>query len=411
MSQITFLHAADLHLDSPYIGLKHLPELLFKRVQESTFISLQRIIDVAIKKQVDFIIVAGDLYDAEQRSLKAQVRFRNEMLRLEREGIQAYIIHGNHDPLNGDWVDLDWPENVHIFKEEVEVKPFVKQGKHLANLYGFSYLHKAVTENMAVQYEKRSEECYHIGILHGTISNNKDHTPYAPFQLSDLKSKDFDYWALGHIHQKQILHDAPPIVYSGNIQGRNKKETGEKGCYYVSIGDAGCNYSFIDSADILWEPICVSISDLNSVDDLLSLCKLDIEQLRRTNQGVFVHLQISGYSELSTILQEDIMVDDMIEILQAGEDERHNFVWISSYENHTQTMDYRENLKKELHFVGDLLHQFEQYEHVDQALAPLYKHKEGRRFISPLQLDEKEALVNEAEKWIINELLHVKDRG
>jgi exonuclease SbcD len=411
MAQITFLHAADLHLDSPYIGLRHLPEQILKRVQESTFISLQRIIDIAIKKQVDFIIVAGDLYDTEQRSLKAQVRFRNEMLRLEREGIQAYIIHGNHDPLTGNWVDLDWPANVHIFRQEVEVKTFVKQGEHLANLYGFSYFHKSVTENMTVQYEKQSEGCYHIGILHGTISNNKDHTPYAPFQLADLKSKAFDYWALGHIHQKQVLNDAPPIVYSGNIQGRNKKEIGEKGCYYVSLHDAGCNYSFMQTSDILWETISISITDFNTVDELLNICKLEIEQLRRTDQGVFVHLQFNGYSELSTILQEDIMVDDMIEILQAGEDEQHNFVWISSYENLTQTIDHRENLKKELHFVGDLLHQFEQYVHIDQALAPLYKHKEGRRFTSPLQEDEKEALVNEAETWVVNELLHVKNRG
>ncbi|MFZ3589813.1 metallophosphoesterase family protein [Bacillus sp. DJP31] len=406
MEQITFLHAADLHLDSPYIGLKRLPDSLFKRVQESTFVSLQRLVTYAIKNQVDFIIIAGDLYDAEQRSLKAQIRVRNEMLRLERVGIQVYVIHGNHDPLNGNWIKLDWPSNVHIFSGEIEVKTFIKEGKHLANLYGFSYSQKAITENMAAKYEKKCDNCFHIGLLHGTISSNNEHVPYAPFQLSDLKNKDFDYWALGHIHQKQIVNEDPPIVYPGNIQGRHKKETGEKGCYLVSISETASKNTFIDTCDIIWENIQVPITDIHTIDELIKRCKQVLDRLRRTDQGVFVNVSFTGHGELSALLQEFAVIEDMLEILIAGEEEQQNFVWICSYENQTQSVKDLEQLKKDMHFVGDLLQHFEQYDHLQEALSPLYDHKQGRRFIAPLLQEEQEALLHEAEAWIVNELLN-----
>jgi exonuclease SbcD len=404
MKPITFLHVADLHLDSPYVGLKHLPESLLNRVQESTFVSLQRIIDLAIKEKVDFIIIAGDLFDSEQRSLRAQIRLRDQLLRLKREEIQAFIIHGNHDPLKGNWVQLDWPTNVHFYADKIEVKPYIKEGKHIANLYGFSYLDKAVTENMAIQYEKGPEDGYHIAILHGTLSSNKDHNPYAPFLLTDLKDKGFDYWALGHIHQKQILQSEPPIIYPGNIQGRHRKETGEKGCYFVKMNEIGKSYSFVETCDILWQHLQISASDINTIDELIYTCKTEIEQLRRDQQGVFLHLEIYGNGELSTIFNDYGIADDVSEILQAGEEYRKNFVWISSFQYHVEEIKDRETLKKELHFLGDLLHQFEEYDNFDVALAPLYKHKEGRRFLSHLQEIEKSTLKTEAENWILHEL-------
>lgn len=407
MSQITFLHAADLHLDSPYVGLKHLPGPLLKRVQESTFVSLQKLVNFAIKKKVDFVIFAGDLYDAKQRSLKAQIRFRNEMLRLEREGIQAYIIHGNHDSLAGDWIELEWPSNVHVFTEQIGVKTFMREGKHVANLYGFSYEQNAVRENMAVHYEKTAEDCYHIGILHGTISSNKDHVPYAPFQLSDLKNKGFDYWALGHIHQKQILDDTPLIVYPGNTQGRHRKETGEKGCYFVSIHEEGSKCSFIETCDIIWEIIQISVTNIQTLDDLIQHCREELNRIRKIEQGTFVHIKFSGVSEMTSLLLENEIVEEIIEMLQEGEEEQQNFVWISSYENQTHLIN-RDQLNKQLHFVGDLIQHFEQYNQTEQTFAPLFGHKHGRRFISPLEQEEKEMLLKEAEAWILNELLKSK---
>ncbi|WP_456276036.1 metallophosphoesterase family protein [Bacillus sp. AK128] len=404
MKPITFLHTADLHLDSPYTGLKFLPDSLLKRVQESSFVSLHTIIDLAISKNVDFVIIAGDLYDSEQRSLRAQIRLRNEFLRLQSAGIQVYIVHGNHDPLNGNWIQLEWPANVHFYSDQIEVKSFKKEGKHLANLYGFSYLDKAVTDNMAINYEKGTEPCYHIAILHGTLASNKDHNPYAPFLLSDIKVKGFDYWALGHIHQRQVVHSDPPVIYPGNIQGRHRKETGEKGCYIVSMNEGETRYSFEDTCDILWERIKLSVTEVNSIDEFIHVCKQEMEQLRRTKQGVMVFLEVTGSGHLTDFLTNSVDVEEILDILHSGEENRTNFVWFSSIHYQARSIKDKDQLKKELHFLGDLLQQFENYQEFNEDVAPLYTHKDARRFLSPLEESEKSILKEEAENWIINEL-------
>ncbi|MBM7659936.1 DNA repair exonuclease SbcCD nuclease subunit [Bacillus mesophilus] len=408
MKPITFLHAADLHLDSPYIGLKHLPESLLNRVQESTFISLERIINLAIKKKVDFIILAGDLFDSEQRSLRAQIRLRTELSRLEQEGIAAYIIHGNHDPLNGDWIKLEWPSNAHFFNENIEAKPYIREGEQVATLYGFSYLDKAVTENKAIQYEKETKEGYHIAILHGTISSNTDHNPYAPFILSDLNNKGFDYWALGHIHSRQILQTEPPVIYPGNIQGRHRKEAGEKGCMYVSMSELGTSYSFVATCDILWEHLKITASDIQTIDDLIHKCKTELEEYRKAQQAVILQLEIYGNSELSTIIYQHGVTEDVLEILNEGEATRTDFIWVNSLDFKIDVMKDKETLKGELHFLGDLLQHFEDYNNFDEALAPLYKHKEGRRFLAALNDQEIDIIKAEAESWILHELLRSK---
>lgn len=126
MEPIKFIHAADLHLDSPMVGLKDLPDFIFERLKESTFRSFIKLIDVAISEKVDFVILAGDLYDASDRSIKAQNILREQMLRLHKARIRAFIVHGNHDHLGGEWIKLTMPENVFIFGEIPEVTRFKK---------------------------------------------------------------------------------------------------------------------------------------------------------------------------------------------------------------------------------------------------------------------------------------------
>lgn len=127
MEPIKFIHAADLHLDSPMVGLKDLPDFIFERLKESTFRSFMKLIDVAISEKVDFVIIAGDLYDASDRSIKAQNILREQMLRLHKAGIRAFIVHGNHDHLGGEWIKLTMPENVFMFGETPEVTRFQKR--------------------------------------------------------------------------------------------------------------------------------------------------------------------------------------------------------------------------------------------------------------------------------------------
>ena len=253
MSGVKFIHAADLHLDSPFSGLKDMPSSILKELRESPFKAFQTIINEAITRQVDFIVLSGDLFDGENRSLRTQVRFRTEMEKLQQHQIPAYIIHGNHDHLSGSWITVGLPDNVHVFSGQTEMKRFEKIDGTTVHLYGFSYPRRQVRERMIETYIKAEGADYHIGLLHGNLEGNSEHSPYAPFSLKELAAKDFDYWALGHIHKHQVVSEDPLVIYPGNIQGRNRKESGVKGCMLIEFDGDMKRHSFIETSEVIWE--------------------------------------------------------------------------------------------------------------------------------------------------------------
>ena len=229
--EIKFIHAADLHLDSPFLGLSDLDEKLFEKIKESTFNALNKLVNEAIKHRVDFVLLIGDLFDNSEQSLKAQVKLKNAFDQLNEHKINVYMSYGNHDFIQGNLYPIEYPENVFVFPDEkVSHFTYYQNEKPMVNIYGFSYETRAVTQNKIAEYNQVNAEVpYHIATLHGSADHAHGHANYAPFKLSELKDKPFDYWALGHIHKRKILSESPPIVYPGNIQGRHRNETGDKG--------------------------------------------------------------------------------------------------------------------------------------------------------------------------------------
>ncbi|MFS0862509.1 metallophosphoesterase family protein [Fredinandcohnia sp. 179-A 10B2 NHS] len=408
MKELTFLHIADLHLDSPFSGLSNLPKGIFKRVQESTFISLSRLINAAIKHRVDFVVISGDLFDGEDRSLRAQSRFRMEMERLQKYDIAVYIIHGNHDHLGGSWPHFEWPSNVHVFtSEEVEVKSYEKEGQVLANIYGFSYLRKSVEENKTRFYVKKDESPYHIGLLHGSIEGESSHSRYAPFLLSELLQKEFDYWALGHIHKRDVLSENPPIIYPGNIQGRHRKETGEKGGYLVTLSSQGATTIFIPTAEILWETTSFDITGIKSFNELSDQLFSLKDSLRKGKQGLFLTIELIGSGTLHESLQDNTTQEDLVALLNDDE-ESNNFVWVSKVKFNSQIEIDRDKLKKESHFISDLLENIETYEEYGDAFAPLRSNQGYRRYVESFTDEELQEILQEAEKLILSNINQAK---
>ena len=404
MKKISFIHAADLHLDSPMIGLKHLPSNIFSRVKESTFTALKRLTAAAIEQQVDFVIIAGDLFDGEDRSLRAQSRFRTEMLKLEEKNIPVYVVHGNHDHLHGSWVHLDMPANVHLFHSEVEIKALQTKSGECVHLYGFSYPTRHVFERKIDDYKKAPGADFHIGILHGNESAGTEHDNYAPFSIKDLQEKGFDYWALGHIHKRAVLSENPPIIYPGNIQGRNKKESGSKGFYHVTLTDLDGKMDYIESSDVIWEEAVIDASTANSFHDCLSLCQTVINSVRKPKMGT-----------LLTLFLENIQLDDddekrslngeLLELLLEDEKDEESFVWIVDL-NITESLKIdKEQLKADANFYTELFETIDHFEHSDHALAPLYDHPLGRKYLTHLSTSEQKELLDKAEKILI-ELLY-----
>lgn len=391
MKEITFIHAADLHLDSPFKGLRKLPEELLKQIKDSTFESFQRLIDEAITREVDFVLFSGDLYDGENRNLRTQVKFRKEMKRLEQHGIQVYIIHGNHDHLGGKWISIEQPNNVHIFSGQSEVKEF-KKDDSTTYIYGYSYPTQHVNQSIVDKYVKKEGADYHIGMLHGSAEGQSEHSRYAPFTVDELVRKSFDYWALGHIHKRQDLASSPPIIYPGNIQGRHKKESGVKGCYYVKLQGKHAQLEFVPTSTIVWQSLEVPLEENDTFDQLLMKCRMLFGQIRQDNCGTLVEIKLSNYNDL---MMYDQFQHDLLEILQEEEEYKQHFVYPYTISIAETAVNNSNHPILELVKMSDWTEQ-----DVFEAIQPLFKHPLGRKFITELSSEEKKQLIKEAQQML-----------
>lgn len=404
MKRVKFIHAADLHLDSPMVGLRSLPSPIFSRLQESTFLALEKIVHKAIEEKVDFVIFAGDLFDSEDRSIKAQTRLRTEMKRLLEHGIPVFAIHGNHDHLDGSWSHLDMPKNVHVFSTNVERMVYKTVSGTNVHLYGFSYPSRHVFERKIAEYKKEGEADFHIGILHGNMEGNHDHGNYAPFSLKELLDKDFDYWALGHIHKKMILSQDPPIIYPGNTQGRNRKEIGIKGAYISTLEEGNVSLEFFPTSDCVWLEKEIDVSEIVSFEQLYLACKVSIDAERENKVGKLLKLHLTKLSKENHSNDRDIL-NDLLEALQDDEKEEASFVWPYAITAEERYVWDRETLEKQTDFYGELFRLAAEPEELETGLDLLYQHPQVRKFLTPITEDEKKEMVRYAESLLVEQLL------
>ncbi|MBH5317005.1 DNA repair exonuclease [Paenibacillus sp. GSMTC-2017] len=357
-----FIHAADIHLDSPFRGLTKVPEVVRAELTDATFAALKRLTDTAIAEKVDFIVIAGDLFDEADRSLRAQLAFLKEWERLADNGITVFAIHGNHDHLGGKRAKLTLPSNVHIFgAEEMSYRPaFHRNGELVAYIYGMSYGERAVASNIAATYQTAPEAPYHIALLHANVGGDSGHDPYAPCTLEELARSGFDYWALGHIHKRQVLSEYPHVVYAGNTQGRNPKETGAKGCYIVDVIDSrNTNAKFTTLDSIRWLEEDVSIEGLATEQQLLQLLSHQIGVKLDEEDGcsIMLRVRLKGRGPLHDHIRSAYVCATILEQLQSEYEPTQGMPWIYVYELVAETgaeLDW-EALSVEDSFAGELL--------------------------------------------------------
>jgi DNA repair protein SbcD/Mre11 len=232
---LRFLHTADIHLDSPLKGLEAHEDAPVEEIRGATRRAFDNCIELAIEEEVDFLLIAGDLYDVDWKDYNTGLFFASRMGRLNRAGIAVFIVSGNHDAANQITRTMPLPDNVTLFSSK---KPHsVKLDNLGVIIHGQSYPSRAVTENLALQYPRYESGYFNIGLLHTSLTGREGHEDYAPCTLDELKSKGYDYWALGHVHKREILTESPWIVFPGNIQGRHIRETGAKGATLVTVED------------------------------------------------------------------------------------------------------------------------------------------------------------------------------
>ena len=283
MTLLRFVHAADLHLDSPFKGLRDAaPEGIAGEISNATFRTYDNIIDLCIRERVAALLVAGDVYDGAERSLRAQRKFIEGLERLDEQGIRSFVCHGNHDPLDGWEARLAYPALCHRFGREWERVPVFPEDPARAVVHGISYPKSDVRDNLALGLGNVTPAGFSIGLLHANVGSDTGHESYAPCTVDDLRQAGVDYWALGHVHTRRILNERNPVVaYPGNPQGRHPNELGARGVYLVEVDDGGnANVEFRAVDLIRWERVSVDISPLEPEQSLLDALHGKMEDVR-----------------------------------------------------------------------------------------------------------------------------------
>ncbi|HJF87252.1 MAG TPA: DNA repair exonuclease [Companilactobacillus farciminis] len=299
-----FLHAADLHLDTPFVGINDFSKELQKKLQDSTYQAARNLFDTALTEEVDFVILAGDIFDDTDSSLKAQMFLRDEFEKLNQADIAVYLIYGNHDYYRNNFAVVNFPENVHIFEQDVSTETLTTSDGVKVGITGFSYYQQHINQAVVKSYPSRGDFDYQIGILHAGVGDDN----YAPFQINDLIQKGYDYWALGHIHKREVLCDSPAIVYPGDIQGRNQNETTPKGFYIVTVEDHLTKLKFVKSSVYTWDKVTLNVKN-DSVDSLITKITDSLNQ-----PDTLLTLTINNAQNLS---------DDVIKTIKRNELQRH----------------------------------------------------------------------------------------
>ncbi|NOU76634.1 DNA repair exonuclease [Paenibacillus sp. LMG 31458] len=374
MKRLRFMHAADLHLDSPFKGMSALPERVRERIRESTFEALKELVALAIQEQVDFVLISGDVYDLSDRSLRAQIRFQKALEQLAEQGIPTYIIHGNHDPEDGRAAKLDWPAAVHFFAcDQVETINVEKPHRGvIAQIHGISYRSSAVTDNLAVKFRAGRENVCQIGLLHTNVDGDPGHDNYAPCSKQDLLEAGMNYWALGHVHTRNVLHQQPAIVYPGNLQGRSIRETGPRGCYIVDMSEDGrAELTFHALDQVRWFLERLSVAGIQTEQELKDRLGEQLERIRTEADGrdAVVRLVLEGRSAVHSLLRKGRALQELTAELREDEAERSRFVWVESIEDRTASELDLEALQQEKSFLGDLLRYSAALQVDDEALA------------------------------------------
>ena len=267
MASFRFLHAADIHLDSPLKGLAGQDGNAAERVRTATREALDQLVSLTIEEQVDFLIIAGDLYDGDWRDYKTGLFFAGQMGRLNASNVPVYLLHGNHDAESQITRRLDLPDNVYVFGTH---KPETFALEHLnVALHGQSFRQRDVTENLVPDYPAPVSGAFNIGVLHTGLGGMGGHANYAPCSFDDLANKGYDYWALGHVHQAEVLHEQPHIVFPGNLQGRHVRETGAKGAHLVTVEDSEIvDLEAVPCDVVRWAVLSVPLNDAANLGDV-----------------------------------------------------------------------------------------------------------------------------------------------
>jgi DNA repair protein SbcD/Mre11 len=323
-----FIHAADIHLDSPLLKLDAYAGAPVAEIRGATRRAFENLVQTALDEQVAFVLIAGDLYDGDWKDYNTGLYFVSQMGKLREAGIPVFVVAGNHDAASSISKSLRLPENVRLFPAD-QPATFRMQGLDVA-VHGQSFASPAVTTDLSRLYPGAVPGCFNIGLLHTCVNGREGHAPYAPCTLDALRDKGYDYWALGHVHQREVLLENPWVVFAGNTQGRHARETGPKGCVLVSVGgSAHPSLDFRPLDVVRWEAAGIDAEGAERGYDVVDRFRETLSALLARNPDVLsvVRVLIDG----ETDVHDELLADPERwenEIRSVAVDEGGERVWV-----------------------------------------------------------------------------------
>ncbi|WP_407180433.1 exonuclease SbcCD subunit D [Bradyrhizobium sp. STM 3562] len=333
MTAYRFVHAADIHLDSPLRSLALRDPALAEFIGNASRLVFTRIIDLCLEEKVQALLLAGDLYDGDQTSMKT-ARFLGEQLRrLDAAGIKVFVIRGNHDALSRITKELILPENVHLFGGRAEAIEIERdRGERAIVMHGLSFAKPQAPESLLAKYRPPVDGAINIGLMHTSLGGSPPHDVYAPCSTNDLLNSGFRYWALGHIHKRSATEGSCAIVMPGIPQGRDIGESGPKSVTLASVLDDGSivlNERIVSLAQ--FERISIDPSGAASWPDLVARLETTLGDAaaRSASDHLVARLAISGTTPLAWNIRRDA---DLLRTESEARAESIGNIWIEKLE-------------------------------------------------------------------------------
>ena len=338
-----FLHAADLHLDTPFTGMRRVDASLVATLRDATTRAFDNLVKAALEHSVAFVVIAGDIYDGPERGVRAQLAFRNGLDRLAQAGIPSFVVHGNHDPVEDGWSAVrKWPDGVTVFgPESVATVPVERDGQTLALIHGISYARRETRDNLALGFRRDRAECLQVGVLHCNAGAHADYAPYSPCSVDDLMSAGLDYWALGHVHVRHFLYEGSPwIAYPGNLQGLSPKpsELGAKGALLVDVDDGQvASVDFLPLDVVRFDAFDLDIAELVDVAGLIDALVGAARERAATHGGrtAVLRMSLTGRGAVHLDLRRSHVRDQVLVPVRTALASAIPAVWLDAIDDRT----------------------------------------------------------------------------
>jgi len=335
IAMFRFIHTADVHLDSPLKSLAVKEADAAALVANATRQSFERTVDICIEEEVDALLIAGDLYDGTLHSMKTAAFFTHEMRRLAKSGIHVYMVRGNHDAESRITKHLELPENVHVFSNKEET---VRWKDSDIFLHGVSFAKPHAPESLLPKYPRPRAGMVNIGLLHTSLVGSSEHDVYAPCSLSELTGQGYHYWALGHIHKREIHHNTGDmaVVMPGIPQGRHINEAGVKSVTFVRIDtDRKLHIEERCTSLVQFERVDIDISGITTMKEVIGYAEKAFETALDAVEAthLITRVCLTGSTSLAMRLRRD--ADVLAEELRQAAS-RSGSVFIEKIINETQ---------------------------------------------------------------------------